>query len=538
MRFLCLVSAVLIWCQCANGVQELASDDVKSSFQSTHCEGAVRPIRMNHKTFFTVPAKIFDEKTGPSENLLLQYAEIHSRYFVSYWVNQIENGKSGGYRNWILPLVDRATVKVLGKSKSTYGRNLKLAPFLEKPTDLLFGNALQMTDLEPQDQVLRVEYQMEIDAIACGTFPENKVKVVVPLDPLLIYSQAFPKSGWAEHPKTGKKIYPCAARTQFYTPIPEKLWYSWDPDAEYADVKGKLIRCRDFVHLDQEIREESVAYQVTQSGSILSPPEIRQTLLRQHAKARAPLHASILIGTLVSHPSQELIRKMNTLFEKGTTLSAKVSDTKLGLRKMRDLVDVSSVVLFDTLNDVAELIKVDALVFEPRSSHFELKIQGRLKVNQQKLVLRIYWGNTGFEQGASSPHWSALLSAYRSDDILIYSGHSGMGENLSRAQAERFLAGKDNLELAPRKSLAIAVNSCRTLSALWNQERDLRGAEHRWILAPMRSSYYRRFPTLALLFFLQEQGENNFGILRRLSKKYAGDESLIFASLARDQRSP
>ena len=94
-----------------------------------------------------------------------------------------------------------------------------------------------------------------------------------------------------------------------------------------------------------------------------------------------------------------------------------------------------------------------------------LIVEAKLAKSQRDVRVRIYFGLTDLLTNADAEYWKSLAYGLGHDDVVLYTGHSGLGENmkLSHLLAATGLTENDLLRTAPANQV-IGIFSCYSYS--------------------------------------------------------------------------
>jgi hypothetical protein len=301
------------------------------------------------------------------------------------------------------------------------------------------------------DPALEVEYQAQVLAAICqdrNGFSGLDKRVLVPLDPYLAYwivpenerrTIAWEKSVW--------KINPCADAELADIPHPLYYWYFWNPYQVGEDIQHRPFDCT-------RIFDPSLLtpLSLNESGKII--PEPGKTV----GFSKSKFKASAIFGVI--DPKESILNgkvfldALQAIETKGEIPSITAGDRGSGallgfLRKLPDVLTVETVIPNGT----------DQLPFRAR-------ILGTLKSSGAKLDLDLFFGHTDRLSNYPVQSNEEIIRSLESADLILYKGHSGLGENfkISTLFGGSGVPRGDETRLLRKSHQVFAFVGCHTFS--------------------------------------------------------------------------
>jgi hypothetical protein len=328
-------------------------------------------------------------------------------------------------------------IKILSKKEVLYGRDLPL-PYDTREARLQIDDpytlrAVARGRVTKSDPAWLVEYAVHFKLAVCGRGeePATSVRVPLPPDPWLAYwyvdrAQHRPLSYHGERAVTN----PCADDDFADLPHPYYYWYDWLPTRHGPDDDKKPFDCRKWLHAGDHYAFFDVGLR-----RIAAPSHDFRRLRAQLGDG--PLQVTILVGA-VNHAMLDLglgaWRELLTgddLLEKANEALARWNAAKPHDTGTRSFLTV--------LSELGGVMSVDRHLAAVEGDYLVVTVDGRLKQSGRALRVRLYLGMTDIFGPKPPQHWAILRRALADDQIVMYWGHSGIGENFRLAQIEKNL---------------------------------------------------------------------------------------------------
>lgn len=322
------------------------------------------------------------------------------------------------------------------------------------------------------EPVEKVRFSASWEGISCGQrrLPAS-TRVRAPLDPFLAFWIAPPAerklTRWQESEFVLSPVFEGE-----YADIPDPFyaWYFWKPGAW-----GRA----------GTVAEATVASRVIGKVKAFSLPRIEGPELR----------ATVIFGVVDAKrkawkPSESFPSK-----EGGANELAKALETMRGLQAQPGL-DRGSLYAIDFLSNLHHVFEGSELRYRWENDWRVLHLEGA--AGGKRVKLRYYFGPTDLLAGEPPAHWRLAADALGTDDLVVYNGHSGLGENFARRNIEKFAEAP----VRQRAGQLLAVLSC--YSFFYLSEQDAPGG-----LLLTGSDYTSARGPLGLLIQLTKGGKGN-----------------------------
>jgi|GEM_PF-6864201 len=328
-----------------------------------------------------------------------QLAYLRGLFFNHY--NE-HSGKTVFAKTW-------SDFRVVAETLTPYGVEAVIdtpKPYPEVPPKEYVELARKRGAVHAADQATVVDYEVQIEAIGCG-YSEGvlQYKPDLPRDPYLAYWNV-PAAGreWKTWHSSAAQINPCADSELADLPSPEYYWYFYNPHA--AGCAGVLLPGT----------SHTASLDMSSAENLDTRIAFEKTALEKVDELRM----SMIFGYIV-HAEQYA-----SPADVARALKDDVSPVDPILRSW-DASSRQFLWMWSHLADVADIVEVS---FEPGEKHLLATAKGKYKVGGKKFILRAYLGPTDLYGPIEPEHWVETLRGMLNDDVFIYAGHSGLGENL------------------------------------------------------------------------------------------------------------
>ncbi|MEW5848951.1 MAG: hypothetical protein AB2A00_09055 [Myxococcota bacterium] len=354
-----------------------------------------------------------------------------------------------------------ASVEVKSLRRTRYGRNLAL-PWTQTPphlevTDSYTLRAIQRGFTRVEDEALEVEYVVRFKLALCGVprDVDSILKVPLPRDPWLLYWHVPQKHHrlMRYYDRTAV-TNPCSDDDFADLPHPFYYWYDWQPDRRGPDANGKPFDCRKLMKSGLDYFPHEVALH-----RIAEPTLDFSDLHRSWRAESETLRGTVLFGVLdQSWPDLELPVLRDELSD-GAPLADRVT-AALAKDKTRERAARQ---MLHMLRDLPDVMTVSAHRAAVEGEYLRVEVEGVLRRSARKVALVLQYGFTNVFGPRPPGHWEIARRALSRDHLVIYVGHSGIGENLRLAQIEHNLklpTGQFSGEVARAPYQLVAFLSC------------------------------------------------------------------------------
>lgn len=322
-------------------------------------------------------------------------------------------------------------ITIRRKSAGRYGRDLVIdwtetgeqlaltSPYLKR--------AAARGRVREGDAAILVDYEARFAMAICGQGedPGPSLKAALPDDPwLLFWHVPASERRVMRYHEYESLTTPCGAPDWAELPNPEYYWYDWKPDRVGPDARGGAFDCRRLLREGVDYRAVEVPLRAIgrPSGDFSS---LRRSLT-------GPLRATVLIG-VVDHQIKETAYAglRRALLGPPATLAARAAaaeepGTERGARELLGL-----------LRGLPPVAAVEGSQITVKDGFLEAEVTARLRRSGRPLRLRAYLGLTDVLGPVPPRHWPILWRALAEDNLIVYAGHSGLGENFRLARIEQ-----------------------------------------------------------------------------------------------------
>jgi hypothetical protein len=339
-------------------------------------------------------------------------------------------------------------IRILSRRDVPYGRDLPL-PYPTKEERLKIEDpytlrAVARGHADKNDPALSVEYEIHFKLAVCGRGedPAPVVRVPLPPDPWLAYwyvdqGNHRPLRYFNDRAVTN----PCADNDFADLPHPFYYWYDWLPTRHGPDDDGHSFDCRGWLKAGDHYQYYDVKLERTSAPS------------RDFSRLRAqlgegPLQATILVG-VTNHGMLDVgLESWRERLGNGKGGELKTRAAAALARWQRDSPHDNGTRSFLTaLGELGRVVDVDQHTATMDGEFLVVEVNGKLKLSRRPIRARVWLGMTDIFGPKPPQHWRILRRALSEDQIILYWGHSGIGENFRLAQIEKHL-GLSHQEMA------------------------------------------------------------------------------------------
>lgn len=322
-----------------------------------------------------------------------------------------------------------------------------------------------------QDKATKISYTAEAKFAFCITDerPLASVDFPLPLDPYLAYwyidkSNRVPIR-W-ESTNIVQVVNPCAMSEVADYPHPRFYWYFWNPFERGKDERNQRFDCRD------TLREGSHYLMAKAKVTAVKDAQASVLNVKPFLQNRTqPLKISILFG-FSKNEDYSLFSpaEVRSLIDRVFNASElEVAKRLLPYRsKKYDWALDKFLIFLWTLKHMADLERYSTEVTE---DYVGFLIHGTFQHSQKPFRIKAYVGTSKPKLEQAKRYLQIFKEALNRDDIIIYSGHSGLGGNLSHGGFTQKLqtltvAAKNEAMPAPEELhyQILLLNGCYTYS--------------------------------------------------------------------------
>lgn len=327
---------------------------------------------------------------------------------------------------------------------TTYGRDLVVDwPRKEERLQIEPGyiaRAVAKGRLDKSDPAIRatVEIRFQVALCAAREQPDKTLTTPLPYDPWLMH-WLVPRREFKSirYFKVVEETNPCVDDDFADLPHPYYYWYDWYPTRRGRDARQRPFDCTKLLRPGRDYAHYPITLGPRRRATGKFAPLAAD--LRRAATSR-PLAVTIMVGIL-DHTvtGLDLPRWRAALGEGRDTLATVAA----AAQKVEAAERVHERGLAMWLLSIAELGKLLTGVEHKTTIEGEYlvaEISGKLAQSQQPIRLRVVLGMTDVFGPKPPAHWRYLERGLVEDDVVLYWGHSGIGENFRLAQIGRHLA--------------------------------------------------------------------------------------------------
>ncbi len=351
-------------------------------------------------------------------------------------------------------------VQILSTTDVPYGRDLTLdwnhiephlnidEPYMQRAVTA--GRALAT------DPALAVRYRVAFALALCGKRrgPDSTLTVPLPRDPWLFYWHV-PSSQHRTlvYGQSTALTNPCSDDDFADLPHPFYYWYDWRVERQGPDANGLPYNCHTLLKPGVDHTPHTLRLHKTgEAGGAFED-------LAAQWPEDGPLRITLLVGVANNLLTSLDVRPLAEALPEGRPLAASAQAA----------LDGGAFTENGALEVLAFLRAVDAVA--PLASHtvtvrgqtLQVDAQARLRRSGRAVRLRVHHGFTNVFGAVPPDHWEAARDALTQDHVVLYVGHSGIGENLRVSQMEKNLAlpaGSLNAPLASAPYQWVGFLSC------------------------------------------------------------------------------
>jgi hypothetical protein len=329
-------------------------------------------------------------------------------------------------------------IEILSRTPVRYGRRLPL-PYPTQEERLRIDDpytrrAVARGEVKPDDRALLVTYQIRFKAAICGRDrdPPPALQVPLPRDPWLAYWHVPAANHRPLRYHDSRAVTnPCADDDFADLPHPFYYWYDWLPTRHGPDDDGRAFDCRPWLRAGQDYDFFDVKLERTAAASH-DFGRLRSQL------AGKPLTATVLVGA-VDHAVTDLaLPRFRALLAEGgpgaLATHAVAAQEAWAAAPPREPGTRAYLALLAELREVMTIERHTTTIVD---EHLLTEVHGRLAGSGSPLRLRVWLGLTDVFGPRPPRHWPILRQALGEDQIVVYVGHAGIGENVRLANIEQ-----------------------------------------------------------------------------------------------------
>lgn len=339
---------------------------------------------------------------------------------------------------------------ILSINQTHYPHDLEIdSPLLQENLTPYLSKALQFKKTNKNDFGIEIQYSTDQKVYICNESYEKKslINFYLPRDPYLAYWYMEPMN--RQHltwNKASNTVNPCVEDEFVDIPDPQYYWYFWLPRKHIRTKNESFLDCQKYLTMQNKLSEIQ--------GQLISLGGQSQTYQLSTSKWEEQTQIKIRLIFGWTNTQQDPKTDLKALLKKVKGLLSGSTDQYLA----SNFIDPSSDDLFDYIANVRSAYNIRKYDIENKNDHFIVKINGYFTESKKPINLQIFWGPTDVLGKFAPKHWNFINEAIASADLIIYSGHSGLGENMN-------LLKHHTLPISTNKShQIIAILSCSSIS--------------------------------------------------------------------------
>lgn len=415
------------------------------------CGGSSAEYELTFSDRIVLNTHFFNPELSENDNLKPAIEE-KIRYFTQYFLNSKKQKKLFQVVRSSVP----AQISITSKKAVEYPFDLKVdwTPKPELPVDDSYTKAaIARGYTSKKDPAIEAEYSARITVLTCGTSNEAlELEGPLPLDPMLFYWN-IPKEKrrplkWNKSRATTNF---CADSEIADFPHPNYLWYFWDPYLVGRDEKGRSFDCNKNLKPGVDF-----VVQKAKLTRIQEPKENFDSLRDHLGKKESPISVTYFFGYLDHQVAEPHPKQVEDLIHFQFTNNFVLETAEWGTSTYLQFID-----------SVRKMIKTTTTNVKIDGDYTLTELSGTLPVSGRPVKLRLILGPTDIFSVTKTGHWKWIPDALENDDVVVYAGHSGLGENfnLSRAKDELKISDESLRSTVTKKPYQLLVYlSCYSYS--------------------------------------------------------------------------
>jgi len=328
-------------------------------------------------------------------------------------------------------------VRILDVKEGKYGRNLHLFWEEQKPhlviEDVYTQRAVKRGSTKTSDAALLVNYEVTFRMALCGPARavESTLNVQLPADPWLMYWHVGKEFHRPMRYFQKKAITnPCSDDDFADLPHPIYYWYDFLPDRHGPDDAGKEFDCRKILKPNRDYFSHALKLK-----RVAEPSFDFADFRREMESNPGPLNVTILYGVLDHDVTQPDVEGLRAELAEGAPLAERVRDARATENPRERAVRQ----LLQLLTDLPSVVTVTSHTTALQDGYLRLTLQGTFKRSGRLVRMHLFHGLTNVFGPVPPNHWAIARQAITTEHVVIYVGHSGIGENLKLSQIEKHL---------------------------------------------------------------------------------------------------
>ncbi len=406
------------------------SDERHESLLYAHCEKDAGEY-IGHYRGHVLLAREFLAKMGDPEAAIRTSIEHQLRYL---W-GDYRNDAAAHASMQIALSTEPPEIQIVKRTSQPYGRNLSLA-YRERAERLRIDDAYTQAavargHIDAAEPALLIDYEIRFRIAACGreVDPPKLAQVLLPPDPWLAYFYVG-----REHHRPLRYHHdravtnPCADDDFADLPHPFYYWYDWLPTRTGPDDDGHAFDCHEWLHPGVDYDEVEVAF------APLHQPTLDFSSLRAQL-GEGPITATVLVGVTDHRVVDPKLDRWRARLGAAHS-SVLAARAKAALDAAPASIEGGTRSFLELLAALGEVMRIEGHTSRLEDGYLTVEVNGQLLGSQRPLRLRVWLGLTDVFGPVPPRHFAILRRAIVEDEVVIYWGHSGIGENFRLSQIE------------------------------------------------------------------------------------------------------
>jgi hypothetical protein len=378
--------------------------------------------------------RLFLDDNLPVDDQLREAIGQQLKYLWGYYRNEPAAHASAQ----LVLSAEAPRIEIVKKSQGTYGRDLDIAwkgtgPHL-KIDQPYQSKAVARGFTRAADPALIIDYRVRFKVAICGRprADESTLPTLMPRDPWLMHWHV-PQSAHRRlcYFNDCSVTSPCNDDDYADLPHPFYHWYDWYPDRHGPDADGRGFDCRRVLKPDVDY----FAREVRLSRLAGNQATADFTRLRASLGPGEPLRATVLIGVL-DHDWKDLaFPSVVKAFDGAASVPARAAE----LLSSSEARERGTAKFLRLLAMLPQIMRVARAALSVEGGYLKAEVQGTLARSGRAARVNVHVGLTDVFGPTPPGHWSILRRALAEDQVIVYGGHSGIGENFRLAQIEKNL---------------------------------------------------------------------------------------------------
>ncbi len=319
-------------------------------------------------------------------------------------------------------------IRIVSQKEMPYGRDLVLDWHATSPElqidDPYTKAAVKRGVTRRDDAAVEIVYEARLPLAMCGQprGAQSQLAFAMPRDPWLMHWLVPTRDHrLVRYHGDQAETNPCVDDDYADLPHPFYYWYDWLPERHGLDAAGRPFDCRNMLRpgVDYFARTATLSRTATPLNEL-------QALRQRLGVSGRPLQATVLIGVLEHEwPHFDYPALAKALGAGGQDLPQKALAAQKGPQRR----EFGEGILLKLLADLPTVMTLTAYRASVQDGYLRVDVDGTLDRSGRALKLHAFVGVTDVLGPTPPHHWSILRAGLKRDDIVVYAGHSGVGEN-------------------------------------------------------------------------------------------------------------